>query len=143
MCLSWRSSATCCKMVVTSSSRPPENPEWSDRLFGSDDMHLMRKCPCPVWMIKPQAEKSYRRILAAVDAGDDYPPAELATRHVLNLQILEMASSLALSEFAELHVAHAWVAIGERLMRGGFAKKARGGGSCLRRGGSIATCGWL
>lgn len=25
-----------------------ENPSFLKRLFGSDDMHLLRKCPCPV-----------------------------------------------------------------------------------------------
>ena len=30
------------------------------------------------------------------------------------------ATSLALSEFAELHVVHAWEAIGEGVMRSGF-----------------------
>ena len=98
----------------------PENPEWLDRLFGSDDMHLMRKCPCPVWMIKPQSATSYRCILAAVDADNDHPPAELQTRHALNLQVLEMASSLALSEFAQLHIVNVWDAIGESAMRGAF-----------------------
>ena len=38
----------------------------------------------------------------------------------LNRQILEMAISLALSEFAELHIVHAWEAIGESAMRGAF-----------------------
>lgn len=33
-----------------------ENPEWSRMLFGSDDMHLMRKCPCPVWLIEAGGE---------------------------------------------------------------------------------------
>ena len=37
----------------------------------------------------------------------------------MNRQILEMASSLAISDFAELHVVHAWDAIGEGIMRGG------------------------
>lgn len=98
----------------------PENPEWLDRLFGSDDNQLMRMCPCPVWLVKPQAEKSYRRILAAVDADEDHPTAELKTRRALNLQVLEMAHSLALSEFAELHVVHVWDAIAERALRGAF-----------------------
>ena len=98
----------------------PETRDWLDRFFGSDDMHLLRKCPCPVWLVKPEAPKAYRRILAAVDVDDRYPPAELKTRHQLNRQILEMAGSLALSEFAELHVAHAWDAIGESAMRGAF-----------------------
>ena len=97
--------------------KTPETWDWLDRFFGSDDMHLLRKCPCPVWLIKPQAPKSYRRILAAVDVGDAYPPAELESQRALNRQILEMASSLAVSDFAELHVVHAWEAIGESAMR--------------------------
>jgi len=88
-----------------------------DRVFGSDDMHLLRKCPCPVWLVKPKSPKLYQRILAAVDIDDGYPPEELNTRHLLNLQILEMASSLALSESAELHIVHVWHAIGESVMR--------------------------
>ncbi len=88
-----------------------------DRVFGSDDMHLLRKCPCPVWLVKSTSPKAYRRILAAVDVDDFYPPEELNTRHLLNLQILEMASSLALSEFAELHIVYAWDDIGESAMR--------------------------
>jgi len=95
----------------------PETRDWLDRLFGSDDMHLLRKCPCPVWLIKPQAPKAYRCILAAVDVGDDYPPAELESRRMLNRRILEIASSLALADFAELHVVHAWYAVGESTMR--------------------------
>lgn len=88
-----------------------------DRVFGSNDMHLLRKCPCPVWLAKPESPNSYQRILAAVDVDDDYPLEELNARHQLNRQILEMASSLALSEFAELHIVHAWEAIGESAMR--------------------------
>ena len=91
-----------------------------DRVFGSDDMHLLRKCPCPVWLVKPQSAKTYQRILAAVDVDDYYPPQELNTRHLLNLKILEMASSLALSESAKLHIVHAWEAIEEGAMRHAF-----------------------
>ncbi len=97
--------------------KSPENQDWLERLFGSDDMHLLRKCPCPVWIIRPGKRKSYRHILAAVDAGDAYPEEELASRRALRQQILEMACSLALSEFAELHVAHAWETISENTMR--------------------------
>ena len=97
--------------------KSPENRDWLDRLFGSEDMHLLRKCPCPVWLIKPGKPKIYRRILAAVDAGDAYPEGEMASRRALRRQILEMASSLALSEFAELHVVHAWEVIVENVVR--------------------------
>ncbi len=96
----------------------PEPRAWLDRVFGSADMHLLRKCPCPVWLIKPAPPKSYQIILAAVDVDDAHPPAELKSRHALNRQILEMASSLALSELAELHIAQAWRAVGESTMLG-------------------------
>lgn len=81
-------------------------------LFGSTDMHLMRKCPCPVWIIKPTEYHKYRRILAAVDQDP-----EEAVKDVLNRQILEMTTSLAISEFSEAHVVHAWDVIGENFFR--------------------------
>jgi len=91
-----------------------------NRVFGSDDMHLLRKCPCPVWLVKQKSPKVYRQILAAVDVDDFYPSEELNTRRLLNVQVLEMASLLALSESAELHIVHVWSAVGEDLMRGGI-----------------------
>jgi nucleotide-binding universal stress UspA family protein len=100
--------------------KSPDSPDWLDRVFGSDDMHLLRKCPCPIWLAKAAAPKPHRRILAAVDVDEGYPPMELKTRHALNLRILTMASSLALAESAELHVVHAWHPVGETAMLGGF-----------------------
>lgn len=100
--------------------KSPEDRDWLDRLFGSDDMHLLRKCPCPVWLIKPGKSKPYRRVLAAVNVNDAHPPEEVESRRALNQQILEMASSLALSDFAELHVAHAWDVFIERVAHGAF-----------------------
>lgn len=81
-------------------------------LFGSTDMHLMRKCPCPVWIIKSAEHEQHRRIMAAVDQD----PEDAAT-DVLNRQILEMSTSLALAEFSELHVVHAWTLFGESHLR--------------------------
>jgi len=92
-----------------------------DRVFGSNDMHLLRKCPCPVWLVKLDSPITYHRIMAAVDTDDIYAPEELKTRRLLNLQILEMASSLALSDFSELHIVYAWPALSEASMRG-FAR---------------------
>jgi universal stress protein E len=72
-------------------------------LFHPTDRHLMRKCPCPVWMIRPEQHHTYRHILAAVDAfPDDEVNAEL------NRRILDLASSQAVRDDAELHVAHAY-----------------------------------
>jgi nucleotide-binding universal stress UspA family protein len=87
------------------------------RLFGSDDMHLLRKCPCPVWLCKPNADSRYRRILVAVDAEHFYPRDELRTRHALNLTLLELAAALAQADGAELDIAYVWSALGESVMR--------------------------
>lgn len=100
--------------------RAAENPGWLGRLLGSDDMHLLRKCPSPVWLVRCEAPTPYRRILAAVDVDDSYAPEELETRHALNREVVELASALALSEFAELHVASVWDAVGESFLRGAF-----------------------
>jgi len=75
------------------------------RVFGSISMHLMRKCPCPVWVVKPGSRKSYRRILAAVDIfSDPWDEAEES----LNPLILQLSSSLAHMDKSELHVIQVW-----------------------------------
>lgn len=86
------------------------------RLFGTTDMHLLRKCPCPLWLIKSPEPTSLRRILAAVDFNDLDPPDQ-DTAEPLNRMILELAGSIALIERSEFHVVHAWEAFGERHMR--------------------------
>jgi len=102
----------------------PESLDWLDRLFSSDDKHLLRKCPCPVWMVRPQTGELFDHILAAVDVDDSYPSKELKTRQALNEMVIELASSLAMSEFADLHVVHAWEAIGESALRhGAFSQR--------------------
>lgn len=74
-----------------------------DRLFGSTSLHLMRKCPCPIWVMKPKQRKTYARILAAVD-----PDFTDEKRNAPNVQIMDFATSLAELEESELHVLHVW-----------------------------------
>lgn len=77
---------------------------WLDRYIGSDNMHLLRKCPAPVWLIKNNEHTSYKQIVASVDFDDD-----TETRNgELNVPILDWASSLALTNFAALHVVNAY-----------------------------------
>ncbi len=75
------------------------------RMFGSVSMHLMRKCPCPVWVVKPGSGKSYRRILAAVDIFSD--PLDEAEESI-NPLIVQLSSSLAQMDKSELHVIQVW-----------------------------------
>jgi nucleotide-binding universal stress UspA family protein len=74
-----------------------------EHLFGSISMHLMRKCPCPVWVIKPAHRKKYARVLAAVD-----PDPSDEVKNALNTKIIELATSMARLEGSEFHVVHAW-----------------------------------
>jgi len=95
-------------------------------LFGSVDMHLLRKCPCPVWIDpKPQRQVAegaprYRSILAAVDpVTTDAKP--------LNQLIMERAIALAEHDGAELNVVHAWQFMVANEGRGGAAAGAGAG----------------
>ncbi|MGB5397578.1 MAG: universal stress protein [Gammaproteobacteria bacterium] len=80
--------------------------------FGSTDMHLLRKCPCPVWIDRSGTGPSYRRLLAAVNPFDD----ESGERQRL---ILDLATSLAEREQAVLDVVHAWQLPGESMLASG------------------------
>lgn len=90
-----------------------ETHSWMNRLLAGDDMQLLRQCPCPVWLIKPGASATFDQVLAAVDVDEFYPEEELETRRLLNIAILRMAASVALSESAKLHIVHAWTAVTE------------------------------
>lgn len=94
--------------------KPAENPSFIERLFGSNDMQLLRNCPCPVWLTRADEKAKYQNILAAVDFDPDLPDA---TEQELNHRILGLSGSIALSDFAALHVVHVWDAPGESMIR--------------------------
>lgn len=87
----------------------------ADQFFGSNDMHLLRKCPCPVWIDRPASAHPYATLLAAVDPTD--PGAAGLNRHVLDL-----ITSVAEREGARIEVVHAWQLEGESLLRGSLAR---------------------
>lgn len=84
-----------------------------ERLFGRTTIHLLRKCPCPVWVMKRNQPSSYRRILAAVDPS---PPFD-EQRNALNKTIMDLATSLAQTEQGELHIVHTWTIVGETMLK--------------------------
>lgn len=71
-------------------------------IFGTTALHLLRKCPCPVWILDPNRVR-HSGVLAAVD-----PDTTHEQGHSMNQTIMELATSLSIREEMELHVVHAW-----------------------------------
>ncbi|MFA8386907.1 MAG: universal stress protein [Pelagibaca sp.] len=86
------------------------------RFFPGADMHLLRKCPCPIWVLNSAAEPRSQRILVAVD-----PDANDPNRNSLNRTIMELATSLARKDEAKLDVMHVWRLQEESTLRHGLA----------------------
>lgn len=64
--------------------------------LGSTSRKLMRKCPCPVWVVKPDGRSEPQVVVAATDLS------------TVGNQAVELAAGLAAAFRAELDVVHAW-----------------------------------
>lgn len=84
-------------------------------LLASTDQHLLRKCPCPVWLQTPQATDRPKRVLAAVDL-DAEDAAEPRTLSGLNERVIDVACGVAHGPDAEVIVLHAWDAVAEGMV---------------------------
>jgi nucleotide-binding universal stress UspA family protein len=81
--------------------------------FGVVDMELLRKCPCPVLLVRQGPPVAKPRIACAVDVSSEDTDARS-----LNAKIVESALLLADSLESELPVLfHAWVPFAERVVR--------------------------
>ena len=88
--------------------------------FASTDLHLLRKCPCPVWVMKRTGRRQYARVLAAVD-----PDSGDRQRQALNSLIMDLATSLSKMDGSELHIVNAWKLNEEHTLRNSsFARLA-------------------
>lgn len=72
-------------------------------LVGSTATKLMLKCPSAVWLLKPGQSLPCSNVVAALQ-----PPLEDRSQDDLNGKILDLASSIAWSDGACLHVVHFW-----------------------------------
>ncbi len=88
------------------------------RTFGSVDMQLLRKCPCPVWVVGVGERSSPKRILAAI-----HPDPDDAVEQALNHRILDAARALADLQKGTLTVLTAWAPYGEPLLRSHMSPK--------------------
>jgi nucleotide-binding universal stress UspA family protein len=91
-----------------------EDPRLGRLLFGGTDLHLLRKCPCPVWIMRPGEQPKYRRVVAAIDF-DPWETGDIEGG--LNRQILDLAAGVALADLAELHLVHAWEPVADSVVR--------------------------
>ncbi len=82
-------------------------------LFSASEMKLLRKCPCPVWLVKSTQQIGDREILVALDYQH-----EDAENDDLNQRLLELSISLSLAGYGELHIVHAWNLPYESYLRG-------------------------
>jgi len=72
-------------------------------IFTPTDWHLLRKCPCPVLLVKDHAWPQSSNVLAAVSAGTDEPNHEL-----LNYEIIKYADSMSELLQSETHLINAY-----------------------------------
>lgn len=70
-------------------------------LFNYTDWHLIRTCPCPMWLAKSESDWSRRQIIACVDPAHIHSQAE-----TLDDSIIEAAQLLAYRLRGELHIFH-------------------------------------
>lgn len=82
------------------------------RPFGPVDTQLLRKCPCPVWLIGPEPASAAPHVLAAVDVESDAPEAG-----ALNRTVLDLALTIARLHQARVTALHAWSLFGEELLQ--------------------------
>ncbi len=99
-------------LVIKGIQRSPSGP-----FFRGPDMHLMRKCPCPVWVLNPATSARSERILAAVD-----PDPSDAGRDELNSKILQLSTALARQDNAKLDVMSVWRLQEEATLRNPLAE---------------------
>lgn len=91
----------------------PKIPTDTSTRLDSTDLHLLRKCPCPVWILKPNQRKPFGKIMIAVDPD----PGESVRLH-LHEDLIKLGTSLAEREQGKVEVVHSWILEGESTLRG-------------------------
>jgi len=77
------------------------------------DMQLLRKCPCPVWLVGVGEKERPKRILAAVK-----PDVQNPEEQSFNRKIVDLAVEMASLENASLRILTCWTTFGLSLLDG-------------------------
>ncbi|MBM3750252.1 MAG: universal stress protein [Acidimicrobiia bacterium] len=85
---------------------------------GPIDSQVLRRCPCPVWLVTPRSAEEERVVVAAVD-----PEPQDAPRHELSVRVARTAMQFAAQTGATLHLVHAWTAFGHQILAGRATSK--------------------
>ena len=91
----------------------PVSKGLADKMFVSDDMHLLRKCPVPVLLHKQGHPLPFKRVMASLGLDLDQQHAHPSA---LNQDLLDWASSLV-QPSEPVYVAHAWQSETEEIVR--------------------------
>ena len=118
---------------------PPDPGEHGHKrwLVGGTCLSLMRKCPCPVWVVRPEHAAPYEKVIAAVDRHPVHDPEDS-----LSIKILDLATSLAALERSQLHVVHVWNIFAENLLRS-HSRMSPGDIDTLNRDTLTSRTEWL
>ena len=81
--------------------------------FDSSDFHLMRKCPVPLWLIKPRQNQNNHNIVAAIDVTLQ----DTDEGKQLNRLIMDLSTSLARWQHCHLDIVSCWSLFGEDTLR--------------------------
>ncbi len=68
-------------VVITAAAKPNRIAE---TFFGSTQMHLLRKCPCPVWIVKGSASHQIKKIITSIDTLSDEPEEGSVNQNLIN-----------------------------------------------------------
>lgn len=82
------------------------------RIFGSQDMRLLKSCPCPVLITKPIWDGKFKHVMAAVDFENPNDIDEDNVGNLLNRQIMETAITLSSRYKSRLDVVHVFPILG-------------------------------
>lgn len=80
-----------------------QHDKFKSVIFTPTDWHVLRKCPCPVLLVKDHEWPSNGNVIAAVNVGSDE-----AEHHSLNVKITEEAKKLAQLIQANVHLVNSF-----------------------------------